>query len=306
MRDHEITSEEIKEYVALEPAFNCYGQEKSLKLLEMQKKAKMEEFKNLVYEYNNLMASAGNNQLDSKTLACMYNGKGGADPMVMGGIANAIAGPGAGVYAALKTQYENATVQAANREFSYLAAKVKIEWEYMVKEKLNTIKEIEQQELPAIEKEINRARQTKITDIEEKDITDMIHIKKTKTYSNVNTWSMGKIDEFCGIEATIEYDKSYFKKKYGSARIDGSFFSHFYTATGYYLGSIKMVLPLFGIYESETIRSGCFAPSFLAEWKEVDKNEFIDEGDYEWEKTKHISCGDIYIVPNKLWVVDMN
>lgn len=153
----------------LEPVFNCYGQEKSLKMLEIQKAAAIERLKELGTEYNKLIASINkdkNTLANNQTLAHMYSGKGGADPMVMGGIANAIAGPGAGAYAALKTQNENAAAQAANRElainFHMLVQNAIFNNESAAKHKLEEIDEIQNKKIPEIEKKIETAKKQKL------------------------------------------------------------------------------------------------------------------------------------------------
>ena len=310
-------SEKIKEYMALEPVFNCYGQEKSLKLLEMQKAAAIKKLKELRTEYNDLLSSMKKDEntlaKNNRTLAHMYSGKGGADPMVMGGIANAIAGPGAGVYAALKTQNENAAAQAANSElavlYNYFAVEARIKKATTEKNMRARISAIEQEEIPNIEKEIACAKKTKIIKIKEEDIEKHIHLNFCLNGSNVKILRNLLEVDMLGIEANIQWDEPFFEQNYGSARMDGSFFANFYSSGGYYIGSVKLVMPLFGVdgYRAK-IGGGCNKSKFFASWVKANENTYDNEESYNIASMKDISDieSNIRIVPNNLWVVDMN
>lgn len=309
MRDNEITSEEIKEYVALEPVFNCYGQEKSLKMLEIQKAAAIERLKELGAEYDKLISFANKygNTLD-RTLTHMYSDKGGADPMVMGGIANAIAGPGAGAYAALKTQNENAAAQAANRElainFHMLMQNAIFNNESAAKHKLEEIDEIQNKKIPEIEKKIETAKKTKITKIKKEDIEKHISLN-FPNYGNIKIENLQEKDTL-RVTVKIQWNESFFKQNYGSARIDGSFFANFYSGD-YYIGSVKLVMPLFGVNGSGADIGGWGEKSkFFAPWVKVNKNDYDDEESYRKAHMRDISNARIRVVPNNLWVVDMN
>lgn len=316
MRDNEITSEEIKEYVALEPVFNCYGQEKSLKMLEIQKAAAIERLKELGAEYDKLISFANKygNTLD-RTLTHMYSDKGGADPMVMGGIANAIAGPGAGAYAALKTQNENAAAQAANRElainFHMLMQNAISNSKYDAERKNEEIDEIQNKIIPDIDKKLESAKKTKIIKIKKEDI------KKQISFYDIETIYGKQGENIWGVKASVFCDRSFFEQNYGSARIDGSVFANIYysdsfwgTPTdGYYIGSLKLVLPLFGVNGSVADIGGvCNKSKFFAPWVKVNKNDYDNEESYKEAYMKDISNFNnrIQIVPNNLWVVDMN
>lgn len=108
------------------------------------------------------------------------------------------------------------------------------------------------------------------------------------------------------VTVKIQWNESFFKQNYGSARIDGSFFANFYSGD-YYIGSVKLVMPLFGVNGSGADIGGWGEKSkFFAPWVKVNKNDYDDEESYRKAHMRDISNARIRVVPNNLWVVDMN
>lgn len=285
--------------------FDSFGQEKSIKMIEFKIASLKEEVASLQSGVDSSSKYLSGSSERQKTL--MNIGKAGADPMTMGGIANAIAGPGAGVYAAMKTQMENSAAQAESQNLARLSMELDRVMASMRDKNKERVKAILEKEIPELEEELEIAKKSKITEITEQEAKDKIKIRSVYFPSRETREKQG---EFCEVDITIGVDSDYFEKKYGSSRVDGSFFANLYS-NGFYIGSVKLVLPLFGVCSSKSIIGSFSNGDFIPAWEKLDKNLYDSKHSYESQRRKNVisyleNNRFAQLVPNKVWIVERN
>ena len=218
----ELRAKERKERFRLDQYSSLQGREKRVRILT-KARDELSAAISATEELSMMVAMSGYQEKES-------------NPYTWGGIASGIAGGGAGLYTAMKTEQENAAIRARNANNQQTAIDLSLDIKKAAWSKKDELKEIEAQ--------LDHAQTCLVAETPANEVLDKLKI------SNVHV----EISETGAFTVTAKVKAADSLTIYDNmdAVADGTIIAHL-SQDGTEIGTAKLVLPCFGVDHNESI-----------------------------------------------------